>query len=191
MAPREGNSIVKHGVLDERLNVHGVKGLKVADLSICPDNVGCNTYSTALLIGEKCAMLTAEDLGYSGRALDMKVPEYHAPRYVMTALLSPRIVANVKPGRSPACRVCKRTCLGVASKLERVQKVPRDSYDSLTYYDVYMTVMKVLLISSPKRSRSVLQSSDEWTVMTSDGWKMLCLAPSCPTNQTETTADGR
>jgi len=50
-------------------------GLKVADLSICPDNVGCNTYSTALLIGEKCAMLTAEDLGYSGQALDMRVPE--------------------------------------------------------------------------------------------------------------------
>ena len=79
MAPKEGNSIVKHGVLDERLNVHGVKGLKVADLSVCPDNVGCNTYSTALLIGEKCAMLTAEDLGYSGSALDMKVPVYHAP----------------------------------------------------------------------------------------------------------------
>lgn len=74
MAPREGNSIVKHGVLDERLNVHGVKGLKCADLSICPDNVGCNTYSTALLIGEKAAMLVAEDLGYSGEALQMKVP---------------------------------------------------------------------------------------------------------------------
>lgn len=43
MAPKEGNSIVKHGVLDERLNVHGVKGLKVADLSICPDNVGCES----------------------------------------------------------------------------------------------------------------------------------------------------
>ncbi|KAK6833190.1 alcohol oxidase [Apiospora arundinis] len=79
MAPKEGNSIVKHGVLDERLNVHDVKGLKVADLSICPDNVGCNTYSTALLIGEKCAMLVAEDLGYSGEALEMKVPDYHAP----------------------------------------------------------------------------------------------------------------
>jgi alcohol oxidase len=79
MAPKEGNSIVKHGVLDERLNVHGVQGLKVADLSICPDNVGCNTYSTALLIGEKAAMLVAEDLGYSGEALDMKVPTYHAP----------------------------------------------------------------------------------------------------------------
>ncbi|KAF2802128.1 alcohol oxidase p68 [Mytilinidion resinicola] len=82
MAPKEGNSIVKHGVLDERLNVHGVKGLKVADLSICPDNVGCNTYSTALLIGEKAAMLVAEDLGYSGEALDMKVPNYHAPREI-------------------------------------------------------------------------------------------------------------
>ena len=69
MAPREGNSIVKHGVLDERLNVHGVKGLKVADLSICPDNVGCNTYSTALLIGEKAAMLTAEDLGKSSKVM--------------------------------------------------------------------------------------------------------------------------
>ena len=34
---------------------------------------------TALLIGEKCAMLVAEDLGYSGAALDMKVPPYHAP----------------------------------------------------------------------------------------------------------------
>ncbi|KAI9654298.1 MAG: Alternative oxidase, mitochondrial precursor [Alyxoria varia] len=79
MAPKEGNSIVKHGVLDERLNVHDVTGLKVADLSICPDNVGCNTYSTALLIAEKAAMLVAEDLGYSGEALDMKVPDYHAP----------------------------------------------------------------------------------------------------------------
>lgn len=56
-----------------------MKNLKVADLSICPDNVGCNTYSTALLIGEKCAMLVAEDLGYSGKDLEMKVPNYHAP----------------------------------------------------------------------------------------------------------------
>lgn len=48
MAPKEGNSIVKHGVVDERLNVHGVKNLKVCDLSICPDNVGCNTYSVRL-----------------------------------------------------------------------------------------------------------------------------------------------
>ena len=48
MAPREGSSIAPHGgVVDERLNVHGVKGLKVCDLSICPDNVGCNTFSVS------------------------------------------------------------------------------------------------------------------------------------------------
>lgn len=64
MAPKEGNSIVKHGVLDERLNVHDVKGLKVADLSICPDNVGCNTYaplpcpSTTLSLSYNCILLT-------------------------------------------------------------------------------------------------------------------------------------
>ncbi|MCJ1444887.1 MAG: Alternative oxidase, mitochondrial precursor [Stictis urceolatum] len=84
MAPKEGNEIVKHGVLDPRLNVHGVQGLKVADLSICPDNVGCNTYSTALLIGEKAAMLVAEDLGYSGDALKMEVPTLHLGTYETT-----------------------------------------------------------------------------------------------------------
>jgi alcohol oxidase len=41
--------------------------------------VGCNTLSTALLVGEKCAVLVAEDLGYSGKALDMKIPEYQTP----------------------------------------------------------------------------------------------------------------
>ena len=41
--------------------------------------VGCNTYSTALLIGEKAAMLVAEDLGYSGEALEMKVPHSDIP----------------------------------------------------------------------------------------------------------------
>jgi choline dehydrogenase-like flavoprotein len=56
MAPKEGNSIVKHGVLDKRLNVHGVKNLKVADLSICPDNVGCNTceYPLSSNSGDSC-----------------------------------------------------------------------------------------------------------------------------------------
>ncbi|KAI0655408.1 alcohol oxidase-like protein [Cubamyces menziesii] len=51
------------GVVDERLNVYGVANLKVADLSICPGNVAANTYSTAVLIGEKAATLIAEELG--------------------------------------------------------------------------------------------------------------------------------
>lgn len=58
MKPRE-----KGGVVDARLNVYGVEGLKVADLSICPANVSANTASTALVIGEKAAVIIGEDLG--------------------------------------------------------------------------------------------------------------------------------
>jgi alcohol oxidase len=67
MKPRE-----QGGVVDERLNVYGTEGLKCVDLSICPDNLGTNTYSSALLVGEKGADLIAEELG-----LKIKVP--HAP----------------------------------------------------------------------------------------------------------------
>lgn len=48
-------SVEQMGVVDENLSVHGVKGLKVADLSIAPKNVAGNTMSTALMIGEKAA----------------------------------------------------------------------------------------------------------------------------------------
>ncbi|KAL1889003.1 hypothetical protein Sste5346_009183 [Sporothrix stenoceras] len=51
------------GVLDARLNVHGVTGLKVVDLSVAPGNVACNTNSTALMIGEKGADIVLKDLG--------------------------------------------------------------------------------------------------------------------------------
>ena len=51
------------GVVDEKLNVYGTNGLKVADMSIAPENVGSNTYNTALTIGEKVAVLIAKDLG--------------------------------------------------------------------------------------------------------------------------------
>jgi alcohol oxidase len=67
MKPRD-----QGGVVDERLNVYGTEGLKCVDLSICPDNLGTNTYSSALLVGEKGADLIAEELG-----LKIKVP--HAP----------------------------------------------------------------------------------------------------------------
>ncbi|KAI3619410.1 alcohol oxidase-like protein [Moniliophthora roreri] len=58
MKPRD-----QGGVVDSRLNVYGVTNLKVADISICPANVAANTYSTALTIGEKAAVLIAEELG--------------------------------------------------------------------------------------------------------------------------------
>ncbi|KAI1421237.1 GMC oxidoreductase [Xylaria sp. FL1777] len=58
MAPRE-----QLGVVDKDLNVHGVKGLKLADLSIAPENVAANTNNTALLVGEKAADIIMRELG--------------------------------------------------------------------------------------------------------------------------------
>lgn len=63
MAPRE-----KFGVVDSNLNVYGTQGLKLADLSIPPENVGANTNSTALVIGEKAADIIIEELGLAAQA---------------------------------------------------------------------------------------------------------------------------
>jgi len=52
----------KYGVVDSSLNVYGVSGLKIADLSICPSNVGANTCNTAQIIGEKAALIIANEL---------------------------------------------------------------------------------------------------------------------------------
>jgi choline dehydrogenase-like flavoprotein len=52
------------GVVDERLDVYGVTGLKVADLSIVGGNVAANTNSTALMIGEKAADIMIKELDY-------------------------------------------------------------------------------------------------------------------------------
>ncbi|KAF4468221.1 alcohol oxidase [Fusarium albosuccineum] len=58
MAPRE-----EKGVVDKHLNVYGTKGLKLADLSVPPSNVGGNTNNTAMLIGEKAADIIIKELG--------------------------------------------------------------------------------------------------------------------------------
>ena len=61
MAPKE-----KGGVVDSSLSVYGVTGLKIADLSIPPENVGANTNNTALMIGEKAADIFIHELGLKG-----------------------------------------------------------------------------------------------------------------------------
>ncbi|KAF9010329.1 alcohol oxidase [Hymenopellis radicata] len=51
------------GVVDSQLNVYGVKCLKIVDLSIAPSNVNSNTASAAIAIGEKAALIIANELG--------------------------------------------------------------------------------------------------------------------------------
>lgn len=51
------------GVVDADLNVHGIEGLKLVDLSIVPQNTGANTATTTYAIGEKAATIILKDLG--------------------------------------------------------------------------------------------------------------------------------
>lgn len=65
MAPRE-----EGGVVNRHLSVYGVEGLKLADLSIVPENVGANTNNTALTVGEKAAAIFIKELGLAGADLE-------------------------------------------------------------------------------------------------------------------------
>ena len=64
----EAGGFVKMGndpmaVVDERLQVHGIQGLRVADASIMPWIVNANTNAPCIMIGEKAADMMLKESG--------------------------------------------------------------------------------------------------------------------------------
>ncbi|KAI0424088.1 GMC oxidoreductase [Xylaria sp. FL1042] len=57
--------VSEKGVVDANLSVHNVTGLKIADVSIIPRNVGAHTNNIAMVIGEKAAEIIIDELGLS------------------------------------------------------------------------------------------------------------------------------
>jgi choline dehydrogenase len=56
-ACRMGPATDRAAVVDDRLRVHGIDKLRVADSSVMPAIVSANTYATSLMIGEKASDL--------------------------------------------------------------------------------------------------------------------------------------
>ncbi len=54
-----GNDLL--AVVDARLKVHGVEGLRVVDASIMPTIIGCSTTAATVMIGEKAAEFIRQD----------------------------------------------------------------------------------------------------------------------------------
>ena len=56
-----GDEGIKGGVVDERLRVYGIKGLRVCDASIMPLQIAAHLQATVYAIGEKGAQMFKED----------------------------------------------------------------------------------------------------------------------------------
>jgi choline oxidase len=56
-----GADVNSNSVVDSKLRVRGVEGLRVADASVFPTHVSVNPNMTVMMIAERCASFICED----------------------------------------------------------------------------------------------------------------------------------
>ena len=61
MAPEHSGDGSIGGVVDDRLRVHGICGLRVADASIFPEILSTHLAAPTVAVAEKCARLIIDD----------------------------------------------------------------------------------------------------------------------------------
>ena len=61
-------SSIGEGVVDLRLRVHGVSGLRIADASVMPFPPSGNTHATCMMIGERAAAFMLEEFSRQDKA---------------------------------------------------------------------------------------------------------------------------
>jgi choline dehydrogenase len=59
-------------VVDERLRVHGIDGLRIADASVMPTIISGNTSVPCMMIGEKCADMVLQDAAQPAAASSVR-----------------------------------------------------------------------------------------------------------------------